>query len=82
MESSYRAMTPEQRIDRVIALTAASHEMALAAIRTTYPTESDREHRLHLLSRLIPRERMIAIFDWDPALRGTRCPSPTTSSSP
>jgi hypothetical protein len=71
MDRHYRAMTPAERIERAIALTAASHEMALAAIRSAHPAESDREHRLRLLSRLVDRERMIAIFDWDPALRGS-----------
>jgi hypothetical protein len=71
MEQHYRAMTPEERIKRAVALTAASHEMALAVIRSAYPSESDREHRLRLLSRLIDREHMVAIFGWDPALRGT-----------
>ena len=71
MERHYRTMTPAERIQRAVALTAASHEMALAAIRSTYPAESDREHRLRLLSRLIAREHMIAIFGWDPALRGS-----------
>lgn len=55
MERHYRTMTPAERIQRAVALTAASHEMALAAIRSTHPAESDREHRLRLLSRLIAR---------------------------
>lgn len=71
MELHYRAMTPAQRIERAVVLTAATHEMALAAIRNAYPTESEREHRLRLLSRLIEPKKMIAIFGWDPALRGT-----------
>ena len=71
MEQHYRAMTPAERIQRVVAPTAASHEMALAAIRSAYPGESEREHRLRLLSRLVDRQHMIEIFDWDPALRGT-----------
>jgi hypothetical protein len=70
MERHYRAMTPAERIERAIALTAASHEMALAAIRSHDPGESSREHRLRLLSRLISREQMIRIFGWGPELRG------------
>jgi ferric-dicitrate binding protein FerR (iron transport regulator) len=70
MERHYRDMTPVQRIQRAVALTAASHEMALAVISSRHPVESRREHRLRLLSRILSREQMLAAFGWDSALHG------------
>jgi len=70
MDQHYREMSPLDKLARVIALTEASHELALATIRRLHPTESNREHRLRLLSRYLAREQMLAAFGWDTALRG------------
>ena len=66
----YRALTPEQKLSRALALTEAVHGLALSRIREQHPEETLREHRLRLMARYTPRELMLAAFGWDPAERG------------
>ena len=70
MDAAYRAMTPAEKISRMVALTELAYSFALARIRDQHPDESDREHRLRLCARWLPRESMIAAFGWDPRERG------------
>ena len=57
-------MTPEQRVRRAISLTVLAHSFALAQIRRDHPGESDRELRLRLAARILPKETMRAAFAW------------------
>jgi hypothetical protein len=57
-------MTPAERVGRAISLTILAHAFALARIRRDHPDESDREHRLRLAARILPKETMRAAFDW------------------
>lgn len=67
----YRAMTPAQKMDRVVALNRAVEQLARARIEMTYgPDLSEREVRLRLASLRLPRETMIEVFDWDPVEKG------------
>ena len=47
----YRRMTPQEKLERVFALTAFTYELALTDIRRRHPSESEREHRYRLASR-------------------------------
>lgn len=67
---AYRTMTPSQKLSRVVEMTRAVQQMALARLRSTYPGASDRELTLHLASLWIDRETMIRAFDWDPEEKG------------
>ena len=69
MDAAYRRMSPIEKIRRMAALTGLMRSMALARIRAEHPEESEREHRLRLLSRSVPKQRMIAAFGWDPDAR-------------
>jgi hypothetical protein len=69
MDAAYRRMSPAEKVRRMAALTELTHALALARIRAEHPGESEREHRLRLLSRWLPRELMIAAFGWDPTAR-------------
>jgi hypothetical protein len=64
MEAGIAAMTPEQRVQRVVSLTVLSHAFALAAIRANHPEENEREHRLRLAARTIDAATMKAAFGW------------------
>jgi hypothetical protein len=69
MDAAYQAMTPAEKISRMVALTELAYSFALARIREQHPGETEREHRLRLCSRWLPRESMIAAFGWDPETR-------------
>jgi hypothetical protein len=64
MQAGLKAMTPQQRVRRAVALTILSHVSALAGIRREYPDESAREHKLRLAGRYIDAETMKAAFEW------------------
>lgn len=67
----YRAMSPADRLARVVSLNRALEALATARIRSHYgPDLSPRELRLRLASLRLPREDMMRIFDWDPVERG------------
>lgn len=66
MEEGIRAMAPEDRVRRALALTILTHQVALAGIRERYPDETPREHKLRLAARYIDAETMRAAFDWPP----------------
>ncbi len=64
VQDGVQRMTPEARVRRAIALTILAHSFALATIRRDHPDESDRQHRLRLAARILPRETMRAAFGW------------------
>jgi len=66
MEDAVRSWTPQQRVERSVALTVLAHSFALAEIRRRYPDEDDRTHRLRLAARYIDAETMRAAFGWVP----------------
>ena len=66
LDALYRRMSPADKVRKMMGLTALAHSLALAQIRSQYPHESPRQHRLRLASRWIPRAQMIAAFGWDP----------------
>ena len=57
-------MTPQQRVERAVALTILAHSMALAKIRRDHPAEDDRTHRMRLAARYIDSATMRAAFGW------------------
>jgi hypothetical protein len=64
LDDAYRAMSVSEKIARMVALTALAHSMALARIRTEYPGESARHHRIRLASRWLSREQLLNAFGW------------------
>lgn len=67
----YRAMSPVERLARVVSLNRALEELATARLRSRYgPHLSPRELQLRLGALRLPREDMVRVFDWDPAERG------------
>ena len=69
--AGYRRMSGAEKIARVLDLNHAAESMAAARIRAEYgPDLPQRELRLRLAALRIPREQMIAAFDWDPEVEG------------
>lgn len=67
----YRAMSPAERLARVVSLNRALEALATARLRHRYgPDLSPRELRLRLGSLRIDRDEMMRAFDWDPVERG------------
>jgi hypothetical protein len=64
VQEGIAAMTPQQRVQRIVSLTVLSHAFALAAIKSEYPNESARQHRLRLAARTIDAATMKAAFGW------------------
>jgi hypothetical protein len=64
--AAYRRMTPAEKWARVGELIRAAREFALAGLRRTHPSASERELRLRLAARHLDRATMIGAFGWDP----------------
>jgi len=67
----YAAMTPTERLHRVVELNRSVEALAAARIRREYgPGLSDRELELRLAALRLDRDTMVKVFDWDPEARG------------
>ena len=67
----YRAMSPAAKLARVASLNRALVVLAEARIPSQYgPDVSERELRLRVAALRLPRETMLAVFDWDPVEQG------------
>jgi len=62
---AYRAMSAQEKLERVTALTQAEQRLALLDIRRRYPDASERELALRLASRWIDADLMRRAFGWD-----------------
>lgn len=56
LDQRYRALTPEQRVARVLGLTEVTHDLALAELRRRDPDADDATLRLRLAERIWPPE--------------------------
>ncbi|MFH1263589.1 MAG: hypothetical protein V1495_09150 [Pseudomonadota bacterium] len=66
----YRKMTPQQKAEKIVALWHTAQSLGEAGIRSRHPGISERELKLRVASRRIPRELMIEAFGWDPRKNG------------
>ncbi len=67
----YAAMTPAEKLRRVVDLNRSVEALAAARIRKEYGAEiSDRELALRLAALRLDRATMIKVFDWDPDAHG------------
>jgi hypothetical protein len=65
-----RRMPVWKRARRVNALTNARRAFILADLRRRHPHADDEELRKRFAARVLPREDVIRIFDWDPEKEG------------
>ena len=68
-----RAAGDLARVRRVGSLGREIEAVVLAQIRVEHPSASEHEVRLLAAAREFPRETMIAVWGFDPALHGARC---------
>ena len=67
---AYRRMSSSEKLRRIGELGQLAESVALAGLRARYPNADERELRLRLAARQLPREMMIAAFGWDPKVEG------------
>jgi hypothetical protein len=65
-----RQMTIAEKLQWMNRINSAMERLARADVRRRYPYATDREIRLRVASRRIPRELMIKAFGWDPEIEG------------
>jgi len=70
LTDGYRRMSPQQKLERVRAMTQAVQQLAVLDIRRRYPGATEYEIRLRLASRWLPAETMRQAFEWDPDREG------------
>ena len=68
--AAYRRMSSSEKLARIGALGQLVETVALAGLREQYPDADERELRLRLAGRQVPRELMISAFGWDPEVEG------------
>lgn len=68
--AAYRRMSSSEKLARIGALGEMVESVALAGLRARYPEADERELRLRLAARQIPRELMVAAYGWDPEVEG------------
>jgi hypothetical protein len=65
-----RAMTPGERIGAAFKASEFQLQSWEAEIRSSFPDADEAEVRLRVAARHLPRELMIQVYGWDPALHG------------
>ncbi len=66
----YRAMTPAQKLARVLDLNRTVEAMAALRLERSYGPLAPRELELRLAALRLDRSTMIEVFGWDPDLHG------------
>lgn len=67
----YRAMSPAQKLQRILSLNRMVRQLATARLRARYGADMpERELRLRLAALHLPRDVMVNVFGWDPEEHG------------
>jgi hypothetical protein len=64
------ALTPEARLERLIALNRSARSLARAGVLLRHPHATEDEIFLRLSALRLPREVLIALRGWDPWQHG------------
>jgi hypothetical protein len=59
-----------KRAEQLAGLIHARNVLILADLRRRYPEADAEELRKRLAARLLPREHVVRLFDWDPEKEG------------
>jgi hypothetical protein len=70
-----RAMTPGERLGATFKATEFVLQSWESEVRSSFPDAEEAEVRLRVAARHLPREVMIQVYGWDPALHGIAGPS-------
>jgi hypothetical protein len=68
--AGYRAMSPSEKLRRVVELNRATEELARARIRRRYGALDERTVRLRLAGLRYSRELVLEASGWDPRREG------------
>ena len=68
--AGYRAMTPSEKLRRVVELNRATEALARVRLRRQYGALDERTVRLRIAALRYPRELMLEAFGWDPRREG------------
>lgn len=68
--ASWRAMSPCEKWDQVMALNDACERLSEAGVRARYPSASADEIRFRVLALRLGRRFMIEVYGWDPEIEG------------
>jgi hypothetical protein len=66
----YRRMPAWKKLEQVWKANEFARQLVLMDIRRRYPDADEREVRMRMASRWIPRDLMIKAFGWDPEEKG------------
>jgi hypothetical protein len=70
-----RGMTPGERLGATFKASEFVLQSWVSEIRSSFPDAEEAEVRLRVAARHLPRELMIQVYEWDPALHGINAPS-------
>jgi hypothetical protein len=59
-----------KRAERIVQLNNTRRALILADLRSRYPNADEDELRKRLAARLLPREDVIRVYNWDPEKEG------------
>lgn len=65
-----RAMTPGERLGATFKASEFVRQSWESEVRSSFPEADEAEVRLRVAARHLPRELMIQVYAWDPALHG------------
>lgn len=65
-----RALTPAEKMARMVSLNRSLRAIARAAARRAHPEATEREVALRAASRWLPADLMRKAFGWDPHVEG------------
>jgi hypothetical protein len=66
----WRAMTPLQKARMFARACSAARRLTMAGIRAQHPQADEHEVRMRMLARMLDRETMLAVYEWDPVAHG------------
>jgi hypothetical protein len=69
-----RAMTPGEKLGAAFKASEFLVQTWESEIRSSFPKADEAELRLRVAARHLPRELMIQVYGWDPALHGITVP--------
>lgn len=59
-----------KRAEQLTRLIQSRNDLILADLRHRYPQADEKELRVRLAARLLPRRLVVEMFDWDPEIEG------------
>ncbi len=65
-----RDMAPRQKLDIAASMSRTLRQLAESGVRARHPDAPEEEISKRLAARMLPRDLVIAAYDWDPEKEG------------